>query len=266
MPSVSVVQVARDTLEVIMTAGENAFGRRVRELIDKTGLTIAELGERTELAPSLISKLLTETDAARREPRLEHVLAIARALGLPPRELVLGTSAESLLGEWVPRAEFEGESAARTNAQSEAAALRTELAGARSEASTQLAMVDQISKELASTTQRLAEVEATSRRKLAAMRVAQESAEARLAAALVERDRALDLARQNYQAWANARSHVLQLQREVTDARDSATVGWVTALVGTVGGAILGAAAAEPEPVNPGTVAGRRRGPGRRRS
>lgn len=245
-----------------MTTGENAFGRRVRELIDKAGLTIAELGERTELAPSLVSKLLTETDAARREPRLEHVLAIARALELPPRELVLGTGAESLLSEWVPRAEFDAESTARAQAQSEAASLRTELAGVRSEASTQRATVDQVSRDLASTTQRLAEVEAASLGELATLRVARESAEAKLAAALAERDRALELARQNYQAWANARSHVLQLQREVADARGTATVGWITALIGTVGGAILGAAAAEPR--DPAPSARNRRNSGRR--
>jgi hypothetical protein len=58
------------------------------------------------------------------------------------------------------------------------------------------------------------------------------------------RDRALAVAQQNYQAWANARSQILQLHREVADAKGSANAGWVAALVGTVGGAILGSAAA----------------------
>ena len=40
---------------------------------------------------------------------------------IAPRELVLGTTAEVLLGEWVPRAEFEEESKARSAAQTEAA-------------------------------------------------------------------------------------------------------------------------------------------------
>jgi transcriptional regulator with XRE-family HTH domain len=221
-----------------MTTSENSpmtFARRVRDLLDARKHSIAELAERAELAASLVSKLLTDTDASRREPRLEHVLAIARALEIAPRELVLGTTAEALLGEWVPRAEFDEESKARSAAQTEAAQLRTELAGARSE-----------SQEVTTVTRRLGDVEANARREHTALRVARESSEARLASALVERDRALAIAQQNYQAWANARSQILQLQREVTEAKGSASAGWVAALVGTVGGAILAAAAAEP--------------------
>jgi transcriptional regulator with XRE-family HTH domain len=232
-----------------MTTSENSpmtFARRVRDLLDARKHSIAELAERAELAASLVSKLLTDTDASRREPRLEHVLAIARALEIAPRELVLGTTAEALLGEWVPRAEFDEESKARSAAQTEAAQLRTELAGARSESASLRSTVDQLSQEVTTVTRRLGDVEANARREHTALRVARESSEARLASALVERDRALAIAQQNYQAWANARSQILQLQREVTEAKGSASAGWVAALVGTVGGAILAAAAAEP--------------------
>lgn len=232
-----------------MTTAETipmTFARRVRELLDARKQSIAELAERAELAASLVSKLLTDTDATRREPRLEHVLTIARALETAPRELVLGTNAEALLGEWVPRAEFDEESKARSAAQTEAAQLRTEFAGARSESASLRSMVDQVSREVTTATQRLTDVEANARRAHTTLRVARESAEARLASALVERDRALAIAQQNYQAWANARSQLLQLQREVTEAKGSASAGWVAALVGTVGGAILGAAAVEP--------------------
>jgi transcriptional regulator with XRE-family HTH domain len=82
------------------------FARRVREHLVSRNLTIAALAERAELAPSLVSKLLTETDAARREPTLEHVLSIARSLEISPGELVAGTGAERLLGQWVLRTEF----------------------------------------------------------------------------------------------------------------------------------------------------------------
>jgi len=222
------------------------FARRVRERLDAKKHSLAELAERAELAASLVSKLLTDTEATRREPRLEHVLAIARALEIAPRELVLGTTAEALLGEWVPRAEFDEESTARSTAQTEAAQLRTELAGAQSEAASLRSTVDQLSQEVATVTRRLGDVEANARREHTALRVARESSEARLASALVERDRALAVAQKNYQAWANARSQILQLQREITEAKGSASAGWVAALVGTVGGAILGAAAAEP--------------------
>ena len=233
------------------------FGRRVREILDARKQTIADLAERAELAASLVSKLLTETDAARREPRLEHVLAISRALEVPPRELVLGTTAESLLGEWVPRAEFDEESKARSASQTEAAQLRTELAGARTEVATLRSTTEQLSQEVTTTMRRLGDVEAGARREQTTLRVAREAAESKLASALVERDRALAVAQQNYQAWSNARSQILQLQREVADAKGSASAGWVAALVGTVGGAILGAAAAEP--AAPVASAGRRR-------
>jgi hypothetical protein len=84
--------------------------------------------------------------ATRREPRLEHVLAIA--LEITPRDLVLGTNAEVLLGEWVPRTEFHEESKARSAAQTEAAQLRTELAGARSESASLRSTVEQLSQEV----------------------------------------------------------------------------------------------------------------------
>lgn len=246
-------------MEAAMAADSapDSFAQRVRGLLDDRKQPLAELAERAELAASLVSKLLTDTEAARREPRLEHILAIARALELPPRELVAGTTAEPLLSEWLPRTELEEESKARTIAQSEAATLRTELAGARTEVQAMKTSVDQVSQELAAATRRTGDVEATARRE----RVTRETAEAKLASALVERDGALEIARQNYQAWANARSYLLQLQREVAEAKGSASAGWMAALVGTVGGAILGAAAAEPA----ASVASRARSRTRRR-
>lgn len=227
------------------TQPEN-FGRRVRDLLETKKLTIAELADRAELAPSLVSKLLTDTDAIRREPRLEHILAIARALELPPGELVVGTTAEALLGEWVPRTEFEAESKTRSEAQSEAAQLRTELAGVRSEAHALQKSVDQLSQEIATAQRRLSEVEAAARRERVKLNVQREAAEAKLAAAIVERDNALALARQNYKAWANARSQILHLDREARSAKGAAAAGWLTALVGTVGGTLLASAASEP--------------------
>lgn len=222
------------------------FAARVRSILEQRKLSIAELATNAELDASLVSRLLTETESTRREPRLEHVLAIARALGMVPRELVVGTSAEQLLGEWVPRTEFEAESKLRTEAQTEAATLRTDLAGARSEAATLKGTVEQLSGELTVAARRLADAEATSRREMTALRVAKGAAESKLAAAVAERDQALAFANQNYAAWANARSQILQLQREVASANGSAAAGWITALVGTVGGAIIGSAATAP--------------------
>lgn len=236
-----------------------SFARRVRACLEERKQSLAELAELAELAPSLVSKLLTDTDAARREPRLEHVLAIARALEITPRELVLGTSAESILSDWIPRAELEEESKARSAAQAESARLRTELAGARSEVNSLRSSVDHLSEEAATITRRLGEVEASARRERTAILTARDSAKAKLEAALSERDQAIDQAWQNYRAWANARSYLLQLQREVAEAKGAASIGWLAALVGTVGGVIVGAAAAEPDGPKPPLSRGRAR-------
>jgi transcriptional regulator with XRE-family HTH domain len=224
----------------------DSFAQRVRALLDARKMTLAELAASAELDASLVSRLLSETENTRREPRLEHCLAIARVLEMAPRELVGGTSAEPLLGEWIPRGELEAESKLRSEAQTDAATLRTDLAGARGEVAALKAAVEQVSAELAAAVRRHADTEAASRRELTTLRVGKDAAESKLASAIAERDQALALAAQNYTAWANARSQILQLQREVASANGTAAAGWITALVGTIGGAILGAAAAEP--------------------
>lgn len=220
-----------------------SFARRVRELLEQRKLMLAELAERAELPPSVVSKLLTDTDASRREPRLEHILGIARALELQPRELVIGTDAEGILGDWVPRTEFEAESTARGLAQTQAATLRTELAGTRQEAQALQESVNRLTEELASVTHRLGDVEDAARRERTKLRVACEAAEAKCAAAVIERDNALARAHESEQAWTNLRSRVQQLQREVAAAKES---GWLKAFLGAAGGLALGAAAAEP--------------------
>jgi transcriptional regulator with XRE-family HTH domain len=236
------------TDQTLAQQAADAFARRVRGLLDARRMSISDLAQRSELEPSLVSKLLTETDAVRRDPRLEHVLVIARALEVGPRELVAGTGAEALLGEWVPRAELEAESLARTQAQTDAAASRTELAGARGESATLTATVAQLTQQLVTSTRRLGEVEAANRREQMSLRIAKDAAEAKFLAALKERDLALECARENYFAWANARSQILQMQREVREAKSAVAI---TAIVSGIGGAILSAAASEPPPAAP---------------
>ena len=220
-----------------------SFSEHARALLDLRRLSIAQLSEQAELAPSLVSKLLTDTASARREPRLEHVLDIARALQLAPAEVVGGTDAESLLAEWVPRAEFEAESKARTAAQAQAAGLRTDLAGARSEVEGLRAAIEQLTQSLAIVNQQRSESDTRAQREQALLRVVKESAEARCKAALAERDNALAVAEQNYRAWANACSHLELMRRQVAESKASAGLA---AFLGTIGGALLGVAASEP--------------------
>ncbi|HXK16721.1 MAG TPA: helix-turn-helix transcriptional regulator, partial [Polyangiaceae bacterium] len=197
------------------------FSHRVRAILERDKITQGELAQRSELDGSLVSKLLTDTDASRREPRIEHIIAIASALEITPRELVAGTEAEKVLGEWIPRAELAAESKIRAQAQARATNLETELVGAKAEASA--AKV-----EITSLTRRLGELEAAAGRELATTRIALQRAEAKLAATASERDAAVRVATQGQVALSTARSHLLQAQRELTAARGAASAGWIT--------------------------------------
>ena len=208
------------------------FSARVREIMTQRGLSSAVLAMRAGLTPSLLSRLTTENLSTRRDPQIEHILALARGLEVSPAELVAGTEAEPILGQWIPRDEFEKEVQARNQAQAEASELRTELAGTRSELTTLRNELEQIGQEVTKASQRAAEAEASARRELPALRAAKGAAEAKLAQAMVERDQALADAQQNYRAWANAHSQALNLQRQVAKADGKAVI------LGVVGAAI----------------------------
>lgn len=231
--------------------GSASFAERVRERASALSLTLADLAERAELAPSLLSKLLTETEAVRREPRLEHVLALARALGVAAPELVAGTSAERLLGEWVPRGQYDEETRARGAAQAEAAVLRTELAGAAGEALALRGSIEELNQALVSMTQRLATVEDAARRRIAALRADLGACGAKLLAASQERDQANALAATNYDAYVGAVRHVEHAMHLLAEAKGSASVAWLTAWLGGISLVVVGAAAASERTSSP---------------
>ncbi|MBZ0116736.1 MAG: helix-turn-helix transcriptional regulator, partial [Sandaracinaceae bacterium] len=80
------------------------FAAEIRARTKAAGLSLAQLAERAELDASLVSRLTN----GQRAPRPEHVVAIARALGVGPLEL--GTeAAKAMTIEWVARAELERE-------------------------------------------------------------------------------------------------------------------------------------------------------------
>lgn len=217
-----------------------SFATRVRGLMSQKGITSAVLAKRAELTPSLLSRLITGTNATRRDPQIEQLLAIAQGLEVAPAELVAGTDAESILGQWIPQVEFEKEAHARAQAQAEASELRTDLAGLRSELKSLAGELDQMSQQAAQASQR--EIEA--RREQASLRIAKVGAEARLAGAIQERDQALLLAQRNYDAWAAAQNMIQDFQRQA--AASKGTV-WLAALIGTGLGALLRDSASDPQ-------------------
>ena len=60
------------------------FGQRLRHLRRSRGITLAELGARVGRAPSALSLL----ENGRREPKLSLIESLARALSVPPEELL----------------------------------------------------------------------------------------------------------------------------------------------------------------------------------
>src|SRR5690606_23988766 len=61
-----------------------AFGQRLRHLRKQRGLTLADLGERVNRAPSQLSLL----ENGKREPKLSLLKSLAAALGVPVEELM----------------------------------------------------------------------------------------------------------------------------------------------------------------------------------
>lgn len=204
------------------------FAARVRSLLDAREMSLAQLADQSDLQASFLSRLLSDNEATRREPRIEHVVSIARALETTPGELLQGTEHRSLVNDWVPRSEFEAECGERVKAQAESAKARAELSGCRrGVANQQLAML-----QLSDRIRGLESENATMRQLL------DESA-AKIECLEVEHDDLVDLAQRNYIAYRNARSHFERLRRDVAHARGPERIAAVTsAFVIGVGAAV----------------------------
>jgi transcriptional regulator with XRE-family HTH domain len=64
-------------------AGRHAFGARLRELRETAGLTQETLGE----AAGVDRKTINRIEGGIHSPRVDHVLLIAAALNIRPRDL-----------------------------------------------------------------------------------------------------------------------------------------------------------------------------------
>lgn len=102
------------------------FGERVRGLMTKQGLTQAQLADRCDIAPAVLSRILSADSD--REPTMAHVLAIATALNVTALELVGGTTAEDVLADWVPKERYDESERARLDALSAAEVSRADVA------------------------------------------------------------------------------------------------------------------------------------------
>ena len=78
------------------------FGQRLRHLRRMRGLTLTELGERVDRAPSVLSLI----ENGRREPKLSLIEQLAAALSVPMAELLTDSrraAGRSLRSPWPTR-------------------------------------------------------------------------------------------------------------------------------------------------------------------
>ena len=76
----------KDSNNLVQTDGIDlvTFGQRLRHLRRMRGLTLSELGERIDRAPSVLSLI----ENGRREPKLSLIEQLAAALSVPTTELL----------------------------------------------------------------------------------------------------------------------------------------------------------------------------------
>lgn len=208
------------------------FADRVRELLAERRMSVTQLAVDADLDQSVVSRLLSENSETRREPRIEHILALARALDVAPGEIVAGTEAVGVLGAWIPREELEREIDVRVAAQREASQLRRELTGVAKQLEvTKTALQNAMRR--ATTAESSFEYE----------RMNSAAAGAERDALLAECERLFDVAQKNYRAWAQAHASIRQLQNAVVQAKNVARAGWAGVLItGLAAGAVLASA------------------------
>lgn len=210
--------------------GPTPFAERLREHVESDGRSLAEVARDADLDPSVVSRLAAKDAGTRREPRLEQVIALARALGTTPAELIEGTDAASIFNDWVPRSQFDQEVSARLAAQRAVSAAEAEVA--RLEA--QLALLRDEERRaqdaLRTAGQRAlkAESELTG-----TLRTVQhlETANETLRMQLEQAER----------AWADLQARLGSVQKQLTDSKQTAARNAGLALFGTLLGGVLGA-------------------------
>jgi transcriptional regulator with XRE-family HTH domain len=215
---------------------EPDFAGRVRALLNTKGMTLAQLAQGTELDASLLSRLTAENDSTRRAPQIEHVFAIARSLGTSPAELVQGTSAASILGEWVRATEYAREAQARAAAQQEATELRSQVAELTAVAAARGRECDDLRTRLTGAERALAQAQ----RERDGLRARQTEVER-------QRQEALATAFRHQQLTAAAQAQVENLAQQLQGAKSSATTAWTITGLGALTAILSGSSKSRPK-------------------
>jgi transcriptional regulator with XRE-family HTH domain len=242
-----------------MSMSQETLGERVKRLREAKRMKQSELADAIGVDPTVLSRILSGD----REPQLEQVIAIARALDTSAADLVQDTGKEQVLKEWVPIARLVEEEQLRVQVQNELANARRELIAQVAEIQALRLRSDSLvttntnlEREFVTLRAQAEEVDRL-REQLAAARTREtqlEGERARLSAELTEtkkqlssRDQALTVSRQSLtQVLAQAST----LKRSL-EATKSAQVGAVTVaglIGGLIGAAAVAATVSEPPP------------------
>lgn len=216
------------------------FAGRVRILVALQGWSLATLAEKASLDPSLVSRLLSEREDTRRLPQMEHVLAIARVLGVSPADLVVGTEVAHVLGDWVPRRELEAEVERRLEAQRAVLTRESDLAARASEAMALRSELNMLRHDHREASERAARAEAELRTGQSDRRVAVATLRSEREIAEQQREDALALFAEAQKELQDLRSRLEAAQRAVEAEQRTRGEGFVAgALLGGVIGAVL---------------------------
>ncbi|MGO8994559.1 MAG: helix-turn-helix domain-containing protein [Polyangiaceae bacterium] len=232
---------------------QETLAERIQRLREAKGWSQAQLAEEADMAPAAVSRLVT----GERPPRMEHLLALARALGVTLTELTIGTDAAGALRDWISRDDYE-------RSERNLADAENELALVKAENESRLAEIKSLQKDVATLTvgaERAAQELAASQAQAArAERLAEEKAELErtIRTVTAERDR-IEVARaqhevaaakaiaqcnMNYQAVLHLKQQVTALSVDLKNAKDGqvATGLFSAALGAIVTGAIVSSA------------------------
>lgn len=212
-------------------------------------MTQGDLARSAGLAPAALSRLLS----GERGLRMDQAVALARALGVSVLELTQGTTAEGIVSEWVPRAEFDRADKARVDVERELEVARAEASARVAEAANLRVSVKSLSSETAGLESEVAKLRAEAARaeqlsqanaglknQVHQLRAQVASLDARATRLQEEAANAVDMANRNYRAWETARTQLVTVEGALTKAKsDTVGVAVVTGALAALATAML---------------------------
>jgi transcriptional regulator with XRE-family HTH domain len=225
------------------------FADRVRELREERKLSQNELATASKIPAANLSRILS----GERPLRMEQAVSIAQALGVTVIELTAGTTVEEVVAEWIRREEYEAADRLRADAERDLELARSELAANKAENTSLREGVRSLTSRITALETELASQPAEAARATLLgkkngeleRQVVQLGGDVARLTSHVERltaraSSAVDLANQNYQAWAQAKNRVEVLEKTLASEKsDKVGVAFVSAALGGLAAAMI---------------------------